>query len=126
MSRKDEIWKYYFGDCTKALDAFGVEIFKERYVDKKITNSSKMKGSWTIDHIFPLNPTDDNVINRKGSNSIYNLQPLSFESNQSKGSCLNGKVNGVTYAVKIIEKFDSGVVGKMMIKVNNNWYWAYA
>ncbi|MDE7100009.1 MAG: HNH endonuclease family protein, partial [Malacoplasma sp.] len=100
MNRKEKVWKYYFGDCTKAVDAFGVEIFKDRYVDENI-NTSKISGCWTIDHIFPLNPSDDNVINRKGSNSIYNLQPLSFISNQKKGSRLNGKVGNITYAVKI-------------------------
>ncbi|MDE5767151.1 MAG: HNH endonuclease family protein [Malacoplasma sp.] len=124
MNRKEKVWKYYFGDCTKAVDAFGVEIFKDRYVDENI-NTSKISGCWTIDHIFPLNPSDDNVINRKGSNSIYNLQPLSFISNQKKGSRLNGKVGNITYAVKIIEQINNSVVGKMMVKVDGAWYWAY-
>ncbi|MDE5545730.1 MAG: hypothetical protein K2I76_03885 [Malacoplasma sp.] len=111
-----DVWKKYFGNETKAVDVFGVLIYKNKY-------NSNENGSWTIDHIFPRSPHNDNAgYVRKGRNCLENLQPLSIFSNQKKGSFLGGKVNGVTFSVKIIHKDENGVIGQMMIKKGNKWY----
>ena len=124
MSRKsDKIWEIYFGNSTKAYDAFDRLIYKNKYIDNSHYSE---KGVWTLDHIFPRKPLDDNYTpERRGSDSIYNLQPLSVVSNQEKGSSLRGKVNGITFSIKIIQKNDSSIVGRMMVKLGDTWYWAY-
>lgn len=113
----------FFGNASEAKDAFGITIFRNKYVQ----NSNNIeKGSWTIDHIFPKNPFNDNSkIERKGSNLLYNLQPLSVFSNREKDSYLGGKVNGITFSIKIIRVYEDGVIGRMMVKKGDNWFWAY-
>lgn len=119
----DKVWKMYFGNSPKAIDAFGYEIIKDEYANNY--NNSK-KGAWTLDHIFPKNPLNDNSkIKRYGWNHLYNIQPLSIKSNRIKESKLNGKVNNITFAIKIIEQNGNKVIGRMMIKKKGVWYWAY-
>lgn len=124
MSKKHEkIWNAYFGNASEAKDAFGIVIYRDKYANNL---NSMEKGSWTLDHIFPIKPYKDNFDGeRRGSNSLYNLQPLSIESNAKKGPHLAGKVNGITFSIKIIEQHENNVTGRMMIKKNNNWFWAY-
>lgn len=123
MATSDKIWQAYFGNRSEAKDAFGITIYRNKYVQD---NNNIKEGFWTIDHIFPKNPFNDNSQwKRKGSNSFNNLQPLSVSSNEKKGSFLAGKINGITFSIKIIKDDENGVVGRMMVKIGETWYWAY-
>lgn len=113
-----EIWEAYFGSSTEVVDPFGYIMHKGAYGNE---NSSY---KWDIDHIWPLNPDLDNASD--GANTYQNVQPLSMTANEEKANKLQGKINDVTFAIKKVAKHDQDVVGRMMIKnENEEWVWAY-
>lgn len=113
----NRVWEEYFGDATCAEDAFGVKICKSNY-GQEVTNG------WNIDHTWPLEPHGDDYDD--GSDSIWNYQPLSYDANNEKANRINGKVLGIEFSVsKWFTDNGGNVVGRMKIKLNDIWYWAY-
>ena len=112
-----KIWNAYFGKQTDSVnDPFGRKICKSNYADDS-TNS------WDIDHIWPENPKDSNAA--QGANVLENVQPLSIISNREKSNMLQGKVNGVTYAISKVDTHEGKSIGRMSIKDDEEWVWAY-
>lgn len=114
----NKLWEGYFGNATVAKDAFGRKITKGQYGD---TNSST---GWTMDHIWPLNPDDENA--GEGANTWGNVQPLHVDSNEEKADRLIGMVNDIEFAVKRTAKLNTGKKeGRMKVRINGEWDWAY-
>lgn len=112
------VWNNCIGLNKKhGVDAFGNEIKFEEY-------GQKTKFGWTIDHVWPLSPNGKDY--KEGSNSLQNLQVLSYKANNKKGNLVTGKINGFVFAVtKISEDKERKNIGRMKIQKDSIWYWAY-
>ena len=71
------IWKKYFNNKKKAIDAYGREINKNNFV---------------LDHIWPKS--------KGGKDVIENLIPISHLSNEEKSNNTSGLVNGKNFIVE--------------------------
>ena len=120
MTKKDiayKIWEAYFGSKKEVEDAFNFKIKKTLY------GKNSLNG-WTIDHIWPLKP--ESLNDKKGANVLENLQPLSLKANKEKANTLQGSINRITFAIsKNFLVQNNQVVGRMSIKNNEEWFWAY-
>lgn len=110
----EKVWKAYFGDVSIARDAFGIEIRRNEH-------GTGSAFSWEVDHIWPQNPQTG----ASGANIFKNVQPLSSTSNLQKSNDLQGKVNGITFAIHKEGTHDGLNVGRMAVKKNEEWFWAY-
>ncbi len=111
MDTKDYVWNKNFGKKKNGIDPFGRVVHYDNY------QKGDSKGSWNIDHIWPSA--------LKGISHLNNYQVLSFVSNQEKGNKLNGNVNSITFAIKKIHKREGSYIGRMKIKIDEEWHWAY-
>lgn len=112
------IWDYCIGsDKEIGLDAFGNEIKLNEY-------GMKSKYGWTIDHIWPLAP--NGIDYKTGSYSLQNLQVLAFKANTKKANNVSGKINDIDWSIKKVgEDKDGNNIGRMKVKIDGQWYWAY-
>lgn len=110
-----KVWEAYFGRRAEVYDAFGVLI-------NKVEHGTSSNKAWDIDHIWPENSENEEW---DGANTYSNVQPLAIVSNQEKGNKLQGKVNGIPFAVKKIDENEGLAIGRMKIELNGEWYWAY-
>lgn len=115
------IWEAYFDGETEVTDAFGRTINKANYENDSNNSGEK---TWTIDHIWPKHP-DSETTSQGGANTYSNVQILHWESNQDKSNKLQGIVNGVPFAVKKIDENEGKAIGRMRVKYDDEWQWAY-
>ena len=109
MNREDamHIWDSFFGKGSiQAIDALGYKIFKNAYGD----NNNEY--GWNIDHIWASeNPA------QAGSDSIYNLQPLSIYANNLKSNNNKGTIGIARFSVIDYGTDEYGKkIGKMYVK----------
>ena len=100
-----KVWENCFSTRADQIDPFGKKIkFGEYGQDSEF--------GWEVDHIWPLNPEGSNP---KGADTLSNLQPLHFQSNNAKANKLNGKAMGKKFEVRKISSNKEKNIGRLIV-----------
>lgn len=109
--RQEKVWKRCIGNKKQGYDAFNRKVIRDHCGRKDVPTG------WDVDHTWP--------ISQQGSKKSENLQVLSVISNREKANRLQGSINGITFAIKKYISEHNETKGRMQIKKERDWYWAY-